>query len=203
MIRETWLSLTAVIIYIATVIIENNSPPEVGKAHASERSVPQRWEELHNKQLYYTVQQLVLTARGERRRINPNPNPNLYISIVIISIYYTALLNAVERCMGLPDFQNNPLQSEARHLNFASVSCSPCQVLFPDNDQRSIHYPLHDIIYYLYTCFERDMRRGFYSIPFYSNRFYSLTQLFRKHGPRTTSGPWRYCRWSMEKQNKI
>ena len=49
--KKNPLSLTAVILCIATVIIEKEiqtSPPEVGKAHTSERSVPQRWEEPRN-----------------------------------------------------------------------------------------------------------------------------------------------------------
>ena len=31
--------------YMQRSLLKNNSPPEVGKAHASEQSVPQHWEE--------------------------------------------------------------------------------------------------------------------------------------------------------------
>ena len=40
--------------------------------------------------------------------------------------------------------ENKPLQGEARRLRCAPVSCLPCPgAYFPDNDRRSIHYPLH------------------------------------------------------------
>ena len=51
-------------------------------------------------------------------------------------------------------------QGEERHLRYASVFCSPCRELFPDNNQCSIHYPLHNErrhsihypAYYTLTC---------------------------------------------------
>ena len=39
---------------------------------------------------------------------------------------------------------------EARHPRFTSVSCSPCRELFPDNDRRSIHYPIRiEVLFWL------------------------------------------------------
>ena len=38
--------------------------------------------------------------------------------------------------------ENKPLQGEARHLHFVSVSYS-VWAYFPNNDHHYIHYPLH------------------------------------------------------------
>ena len=56
------------------------------------------------------------------------------------------------------------------------------------------------------TCFIVD---GFYRSTVSLWNFYNVTvvifqlQYWPKCGLQTTSGPWRYCRWSVEKQNKI
>ena len=137
-------------------------------------------------------------------------------------LYYTALFNAVEHSVHLHGPSRLPvvnyfsimtvamhtavkeshvshittwvvLQSEARHLCYASVSCSPCQELFPDNDRRrSIHY----LAYYTATC--QNEKITSYGVSFFYNLFVTSIRSVdqqRKSQPKTLTSLSNRIRW--------